>query len=225
MTDPQRNTDEGVQPASSALLRLPVELRLQIYETLYADSEQQRPYYWQGFYLWRQDAEYICRESFPNLAITQVCRLLRSEAVPVLYGKYELVMNFRYLWEAKLALLWLHDADPFVVMSLQGVEVWDVTDLCRARRKVCRGNEVEVDFNSYGAVRWMSQQTSLCDKDNQSKQELHSLVQRFSRNEIVEQDSLKRDLMHLLEDVMAFDKQNRLFAEQAGHKRSETGIW
>ncbi len=108
-----------VEPQDSMLLKLPAELRTQIYEDTLVDSK-----------VIEVVTDYL-RRRFPDLPnnltwqsprLLQSCRQIRNEARSIYYAKNRFALPEDGLWEGRL-LDWLKALDPVYVASIKHVRI------------------------------------------------------------------------------------------------------
>lgn len=107
------------------LLRLATETRIQIFELLASDKLYTSIYGISQF----EGMVWTSRKLFTIFPITQVCRRLRNEAIPVFYGNFVWIRDFciPQVCYSK----WLQTIDPYAFQSLKGVIFEKYQHRCR----------------------------------------------------------------------------------------------
>jgi hypothetical protein len=117
LTIEQRNDHEVAADADETtpipgLLRLPTELRLQIYEILLADK-------WDKHYALPFKHTISLSPRLYALPLPRVCRQLRYETIPFIYGKLWWEFDEPGLAPSK----WLRTMDPFAIQCMKGLRI------------------------------------------------------------------------------------------------------
>jgi hypothetical protein len=102
--------------------KLPAELRNQIYEYLIPANQRVVPIDIFGAKVW----------SHAEIAISQVCRRIREETIPILYGTNTFALFFRGAWGmSQMGTPWLHGLDPLARSSMTQLSV--SVDTCKCK--------------------------------------------------------------------------------------------
>jgi hypothetical protein len=105
-------------------MRLPPELRQQIYDNLRNDSRSR------DYYFPHSDTVFSSRRLI-KLPITQVCQLLRRESIPVFYGRVATGITFGPSFKQAQMLPWLQNIDPYALRCSKGIKLMRSQHYCR----------------------------------------------------------------------------------------------
>ena len=188
-------TPEVNGPTTPGLLRLPPELRLQIYRNLCDDARGGQHCF--------PDGKPFSSERHPiRLPITQVCQLLRYEFVPYCYAKIYGAITFAQHWRLPRMLSWLQDADPYILRCLRGLQFMHSEHRCIRRfcSRTCVSFEViTVRFRIDGAEVSKWDVWECCADKAEFDKARELLIQNFIRRVEGNMEGLREELMKLVE--------------------------
>ena len=172
------------------LLRLPCEIRLQMYNQLLHGN--------------RSDSSCMHNSFTPHkpileLAITQACRLLRNETLPIFYSNaYWLIESYDPTALEDIQS-WLRDADPIILSSLKGIRLANLLDVCVCgcglKRKRCSG-AIVLNFSKDGIVtKELSGEYDCCFDPERCNQERLGLMDNFISNVKAQPERLWTEFM------------------------------
>ena len=180
------------------LLRLPTEIRLQIFELLASE----KVYFKRG----NDDAPFELQywtstKIFKASAITRVCRRLRHEAIPIVYGNFRWIINFRV--PLNLYRVWIETVDPYAFRCLQGITLKQFAhgDL----REKMRSSDINLDFQckpvraavvrcGYGSRNHRPHLEARC-------QECIDLAERFAREIDIDRARTKQIVVNMIMEM------------------------
>lgn len=205
--------EDAGEPATPGLLRLPSELRLEIYGSLTHPKSRKNPYAHFG-----SDHYHISKRSF-QLPILQVCRQLRYEATPYWYGPYYLKAQFRdvrgYDLEIERSfheigteelLKWLQTVELQVLQCMKGVQMVHLPHTCKTWEEGFSNYETTaIGFEKHMTSATFNYIGACCRAKTEFDEGGKTLVQMFIRKVENRPTLIKQELLVLVEQLRALN--------------------
>lgn len=193
MATPKDQTT-SISIPESGLLRLPPELRVQIYKIL-ASGLSKKPALFAPPYCYSWQS----RKRF-NLPITRVCRILREESIPIMYQRFWWCDSFKLTDPPKD--LWTQMADTYAMSYMTGSIDFDAFHTCRHLKRSIWDIDARIRVKE-GNVEVMETDDRYCCEEKRARDNIRDgLIRKFKG--AVEEDgsNLKEELIRFIEGCM-----------------------
>lgn len=193
--------EDGYTGTRPGLLRLPLEIRLQIYDSLVTNSYT-TPVYRTG--------PHICSiwtsPKLFKLPVMQVCRQLRYETIPIFYDRSWWTIDFSL--SSDTTMEWLNAVEPYALQCMEGIILRGFRHVCS---KGCAGwaERIEVDFVG-GKVNVTSDHKEVLDAcpAKESERQRRAFLANWYGKEIErDRTSTKEMVLEMVKRIEAVDRQ------------------
>ena len=186
----------SVGDSTPGLLRLPVELRLQIYELLFYDD-------WHPMHISPRTNQALTPPRILNLPVMQVCQKLRNESLPLFYSKTSWILTKHDLTRRKH---YIEAMDADVIEHLGGFNISTMS-----LRRLGHGFRSEVEWYEkiyFTCKRHLSKVSAvlipiLCTPELSEHEKRVEIVQRFAQDIEDDRSKIKEKLLQMLETLQA----------------------